>query len=101
MPEVHFTIRWPDGEEQRCYSPSTAITRYFAAGETYPLGDFLARARDGLNAASERVAAKYGFACTSAMAELADIEARAKPFLDRAEASVACLTVEDRGRMPR
>ncbi|MBP0615673.1 MSMEG_0570 family nitrogen starvation response protein [Jiella mangrovi] len=95
MPEVHFTIRWPDGEEERCYSPSTAIKRYVAPGETYPLGEFLTRARDGLNAASERVAAKYGFACTSAMAELAHIEARAKPFLGREGASVACLAVDE------
>ncbi|TFF25093.1 MSMEG_0570 family nitrogen starvation response protein [Jiella endophytica] len=95
MPEVHFTIRWPDGGEERCYSPSTAIKAFVEAGQTYPLDDFLARARAGLNAASDRVAAKYGFACTSAMAELAHIETRAKPFLGSEGASVACLAVEE------
>ena len=52
MPEVHFTIRWPDGLEERCYSPSTAIREYLAAGKTYPLPDFLDRARAGLKLAA-------------------------------------------------
>ncbi|TRL37569.1 MSMEG_0570 family nitrogen starvation response protein [Rhizobium straminoryzae] len=78
MPEVRFTIRWPDGAEESCYSPSTAIHRHLAAGETYPLAEFLERARAGLNEASERVAAKYGFACSAAMDQLALIEQAAK-----------------------
>ena len=32
MPAMHFTIRWPDGEEARCYSPSTIVREFFAAG---------------------------------------------------------------------
>ncbi|MBO0905979.1 MSMEG_0570 family nitrogen starvation response protein [Jiella sonneratiae] len=95
MPEVRFTIRWPDGKEERCYSPSTAIRRFVAAGETYPLADFLERARDGLTAASDRVAAKYGFACTAAMAELARIEARGRPFLGCEGAEVVCLSLDE------
>ncbi len=78
MPEVRFTIRWPDGAEESCYSPSTAIHRHLDAGQTYPLAEFLERARAGLNEASDRVAAKYGFACSSAMDQLARIEAEAQ-----------------------
>lgn len=78
MPEVRFTIRWPDGAEESCYSPSTAIHRHLSAGQTYPIAEFLERADAGLNEASERVAAKYGFACSSAMDQLARIEAAAK-----------------------
>jgi uncharacterized repeat protein (TIGR04042 family) len=63
MPEVIFHIRWPDGTEERCYSPSTIIHDHLTAGASYPLPDFVARARAGLNAASGRVAARYGFAC--------------------------------------
>ncbi|XSG83246.1 MAG: MSMEG_0570 family nitrogen starvation response protein [Methyloligella sp. ZOD6] len=94
MPEVHFTVRWPDGTQERCYSPSTAIKRHFSAGETYPLADFLTRAREGLSEASDRVAAKYGYACSSAMDQLARIEARATLYRDREDASVACTDIE-------
>ncbi len=77
MPEVHFTVRWPDGSVETCYSPSTVIETFFVAGEAYPLADFLARSRAGLQAASERVRAVYGSGCSRAMAQLAAIESRA------------------------
>lgn len=77
MPEVRFLIRWPDGTEESCYSPSTVIHAHLSAGSTYSLPDFLARARAALTEASDRVAAKYGFACASAMAQLSRIEAMA------------------------
>ena len=48
MPEVIFHIRWPDGREERCYSPSTAIRQHLTAGQTYPLAEFVARARAGM-----------------------------------------------------
>ena len=82
MPEVRFTIRWPDGAEEVCYSPSTAIGRHLAPGARYPMPEFLDRARAGLNEASDRVEAKYGFACSSALDQLARIEFRAASFPD-------------------
>lgn len=91
MPEVHFTIRWPDGAEEICYSPSTAITRHLAAGTRYPLPEFLDRARAGLNEASARVEEKFGFACSSAVDQLARIELRAANF--DAAGDVECLTL--------
>lgn len=91
MPEVRFTIRWPDGSEESCYSPSTAIRRHLAAGECYPLGDFLARARAGLNEASDRVTEKFGFTCSSAIDQLTRIEVRAAT--QTAEGQVACLSM--------
>ncbi len=91
MPEVRFTIRWPDGREESCYSPSTAIHRHLDAGHTYPLGEFLERARLGLNEASERVAAKYGFACSSALDQLASIETTAAN--QPASGLVTCLSM--------
>lgn len=79
MPEVMFRVRWPDGAVESCYSPSTVITRFFEAGHDYSLDDFLARARNGLNAASDRVAQRYGGSgCSHARAQLAAIEAKAK-----------------------
>ena len=35
---MHFRIRWPDGETQRCYSPSLVVKDYLAPGETLPAG---------------------------------------------------------------
>ncbi|MET9080315.1 hypothetical protein ABZX77_00205 [Streptomyces sp. NPDC004237] len=32
MPEMYFDVRWPDGDVQRCYSPSTVIEDYFTVG---------------------------------------------------------------------
>lgn len=91
MPEVRFSIRWPDGSEESCYSPSTAIKRHLNAGQIYPLAEFLERARAGLNEASDRVAAKYGFACSSAMDQLAQIEASAQG--QPADGQVICLSL--------
>jgi uncharacterized repeat protein (TIGR04042 family) len=93
MPEVIFHIRWPDGVEERCYSPSTIIHQHLKAGESYPLEDFVARARAGLIAASDRVALRYGFACSSAMDQLARIEAAAHRH-NRDGACVICLSLQ-------
>ncbi|WP_118135652.1 MSMEG_0570 family nitrogen starvation response protein [Oceanicella sp. SM1341] len=90
MPEVRFTLRWPDGSEDVCYSPSTVITRFFTVGESYALPDFLTRARIGYEKASMRVAERYGYACTAAMAELDRLEARAAAFEGQEGATIAC-----------
>ena len=43
-------------------------------GASYPVPEFLARCRDGLHAASDRVRALYGSGCSLAMGQLATIE---------------------------
>lgn len=91
MPETGFTIRWPDGETEACYSPSTVIRDHLTQNTTYSLEDFLRRCRAGLTAASDRVEAKYGFRCTSAEAQLEKIERRAATFTPPAD--VDCLSV--------
>jgi uncharacterized repeat protein (TIGR04042 family) len=88
MPEMRFSIRWPDGTAESCYSPSLVIKDFFAPGETYTLEEFVARSRTALNIASERVKAKYGFACSSALDQLARIETAAKSFAHLPEARV-------------
>ncbi len=80
MPELHFHVRWPDGSMQRCYSPSRSIKDFLAAGESYALDDFVERSRSALQFASERVRRRYGFACTSAAAQLEEIECAAGAF---------------------
>jgi len=74
MPAMHFHLRWPDGTEQRCYSPSLVIKDYFAPGTRYALPEFQHRMHEALHIASERVRAKYGFACSMAMDTLAQID---------------------------
>jgi uncharacterized repeat protein (TIGR04042 family) len=74
MPEVIFTIQLPDGTIKQCYSPSSVVHRYFAAGEEMPATEFCRRSQVALTAASERVRLKFGFSCSSASAQLAEIE---------------------------
>lgn len=88
MPEMRFVIRWPDGSAESCYSPSLVIKDHLAPGHSYALADFLARSREALLAASDRVQAKYGFACTRALGQLARIETGCDRFADIAGARV-------------
>jgi uncharacterized repeat protein (TIGR04042 family) len=77
MPEMHFTVRWPEGDDMRCYSPSLVVRDHLELGRAYPLSEFTARCRTLLELASERVRVRYGFACSAALDQLAAIEARA------------------------
>lgn len=88
MPVMHFRIQWPDGDEANCYSPSLVIGDFFKPGEAYPLEDFVTLSRQALNIASERVREKYGFACSAAMDQLAQIEREAERFRDQPDATV-------------
>ena len=92
MPEMRFVIRWPDGAEEACYSPSLVVQEHMTPGESYPVVDFVERSRVALSIASERVREKYGFACSSALDQLARIEAQAERFSDATEARVAVLS---------
>jgi uncharacterized repeat protein (TIGR04042 family) len=77
MPEMHFVVRWPEGDDLRCYSPSLVVRDYLEVGRDYPVEEFMARCRTLLDIASERVRARYGYACSAAMDQLAELEARA------------------------
>jgi uncharacterized repeat protein (TIGR04042 family) len=77
---LHFEVRWPDGSHERYYSPSTIIRAHLSAGQRYSISEFVAHARDALTLASERVRAKFGYACSSALDTLQQIEERAQGF---------------------
>ena len=77
MPERYVLVRWPDGPEQRIYSPSTVVEDYFSAGEEYAVGEFVNRCREALTIASDRVREAYGFPCANAARSLALVEQRA------------------------
>lgn len=91
MPVMHFRVRWPDQSETRCYSPSLVVQDFLQPGRSYPLDDFLQRTREALGIASERVRAKFGFACSQAMDQLAEIEQIAIRFTDQPDAQVTVL----------
>jgi uncharacterized repeat protein (TIGR04042 family) len=88
MPEMYFRVRWPDASETMCYSPSLIIREYFTPGESYRLPDFVERSRVALTIASDRVRAKYGYECTSAKAQLAEIERIANKYTNDAHITV-------------
>ena len=77
MPEMHFRVRWPDGAVQRCNSPSTVVEDYLEAEGVYTVAYFVARSRQALEIADDRVRAKFGMGCTAATGQLAEITATA------------------------
>jgi uncharacterized repeat protein (TIGR04042 family) len=95
MPEMHFTIRWPDGEKSRCYSPSLIVREYLEVGRDYPVDEFVGKSREMLNIASERVKAKFGYYCSAAMDQLRNIEERAEYFPGSARVTVVGFEPED------
>jgi uncharacterized repeat protein (TIGR04042 family) len=94
MPVMHFHVRWPDGSEIRCYSPSLVVREFLVPGRRYPVGEFLQRTREALGIASERVRARYGFACSQAMDQLAEIEQVAARFAGAADPHVTVLAFD-------
>ena len=93
MPVMHFRIQWPDNSEANCYSPSQVVSDFFTPGEDYPVDDFVSRAREAFNIASERVRQKYGFACSAAMDQLAQIEARGGTIYRKPDAKVKVIAL--------
>ena len=80
MPERYLLVRWPDGPCQRIYSPSAVVEEYFAAGQTYPVDEFVERSRLALMIAGDRVKADYGYPCGHASRSIALIEAHAERY---------------------
>ena len=94
MPEMHFTVRWPDGQQATCYSPSLVVQDFLTPGQRYPLAEFLQRTEAALQIASDRVAAKYGFACSRAMDQWAAIAERAQAYEAQADAQVEVIAFD-------
>ena len=95
MPEMLFRIRWPDGEAETCYSPSLIVKDHLTLGATYAVDDFRRRCRAALLIASDRVNAKYGFACSRALGQLSRIEEACAKFADQRDAAVRVEAFEE------
>lgn len=80
MPEMTFSVRWPDGRLEDCYSPSLVMHDHLAAGATYTVEDFSRRSQHALGVASDRVRQRFGFACTSAAATTEQIRRSASAY---------------------
>jgi uncharacterized repeat protein (TIGR04042 family) len=91
MPEMYFRLRWPNSEVTNHYSPSLVIKEYVAPGQELELTELLERMKTALTIASDRVKAKYGFACSRAHGSLAEIEREATTFLSQRDARVIVL----------
>jgi uncharacterized repeat protein (TIGR04042 family) len=61
----------------RCYSPSLVVRDFLEVGRSYAVAEFMDKSRTLLNIASERVRAKYGYACSAALDQLKALEDRA------------------------
>jgi uncharacterized repeat protein (TIGR04042 family) len=95
MPEMLFHIRWPDGEEEACYSPSLVVKDHLTLGATYAVQDFRDRCRTALLIASDRVKAKYGSACSRALGQLHRIEESCAKFSTQRGAAVQVESFEE------
>lgn len=91
MPAMHYTVRWPDAHEIDCYSPSLVIQDVLTPGADYSVVDFMQRVRRATAIANERVQAKYGFVCSRANDQLAQLEQLQARFVDDPEARVRVL----------
>ncbi|MFM7676910.1 MAG: MSMEG_0570 family nitrogen starvation response protein [Synechococcus sp.] len=80
MPEVRLTLAWPDGQTSELYSPSTVILTYLRPGEQVAVEELRRKGREALQEASERVRARYGFACTRTDEEQRKLENTASTY---------------------
>jgi len=92
---MHYRLRWPDASESTCYSPSLVIKDWFEPGTSYTLLEFLQRLSAATRIASDRVAAKYGYACSRAFDQLAAVEAQAARFAEVPGARIEMLSFEE------
>jgi uncharacterized repeat protein (TIGR04042 family) len=76
MPEVLLELHWPDGEASRFYSPSTIVYEFLKPGQTLTIAELEQRGLAALREASERVRARYGFACTRTDEEASKLQQR-------------------------
>ena len=88
MPETRFRIQWPDGQQADCYSPSSVVRQYFTPEQDYTLEEFVSKAQEALQLASDRVQSKYGRPCGLALGQLQEIEAIAQQFALQEQAKV-------------
>jgi uncharacterized repeat protein (TIGR04042 family) len=91
MPEMTFDVRWPDGSTASCYSPSLVMHDHLEVGGRYRVADFVDRSSRALQEASDRVRARYGMGCASAVQQEAEIRQTARFFDTDGEVEVLAM----------
>jgi uncharacterized repeat protein (TIGR04042 family) len=76
MPEVLLDLEWPDGQRSRLYSPSSVMLQHLQPGAELSVAEVREAGLRALAEASERVRARYGFACTRTDEEAARLQQR-------------------------
>ena len=95
MPETNFKIRWPDGKQEICYSPSLVVKKYFEPGKAYSISEFVEKSREALEIASDRVQAAFGYPCSRALGQIRKIETTAQQYEASADGTVSFLEFQD------
>ena len=80
MPEVWLQLEWPDGRISRLYSPSTVMLQHLPPGRECSVSELQEAGLRALAEASERVRARYGFACTRTDEEAARLRQLAREY---------------------
>jgi len=93
MPETILTVKWPDGEIESIYSPSTIIKKYFEPGEELDLIEFEKKSKEAFEHASKRVEMVRGFSCTAAMSSLHGIKSKVGELAAQEKAVVTIIDV--------
>ncbi len=93
MPAINFKVRWPDGSEDNCYSPSTVLHEHFKTGDQMSVSEFTKKAEQALGAASHRVQQKFGYFCSSAMDQLSAIKMKSQRFEDADTEQVKIISI--------
>ncbi|MFM7265365.1 MAG: MSMEG_0570 family nitrogen starvation response protein [Cyanobium sp.] len=88
MPEVLLDLEWPDGHRTRFYSPSTVVLQHLPPGSELSVAELREAGLRALVEASERVRARYGFACTRTDEEAASLQRLTAGYDDQARVRV-------------
>jgi len=91
MPITYVHIKWPDDAEDHIYSPSRVIENYFTSEQEITISEFNNICGESLDEASERVAQKFGYACTSAMAEKQRIQKLCKNYRETEKVKITSI----------
>ena len=94
MPVTYVHIEWPNHKTDHVYAPSSVIQEYFKSGEYLSVEIFLAACSEGLHKASERVEQKFGYSCTSAIAELERINTICQNYDTSKKVKIVSVTIK-------
>ena len=88
MPEVLLDLEWPDGHHTPFYSPSTVVLQHLTPGSELSVAELRTAGLRALAEASERVRARYGFACTRTDEEAAKLRQLTRQYDPQARVRV-------------